>query len=206
MIPNMSPLPLNILLDRDGTVVEERHYLCDPDQVCLTPGAGPTLAALTQARCRLFLVTNQSGLGRGYFSQDQYQAVQDRLAEMLRPFGALFRATAMCPHAPDAGCVCRKPLPGLWEKLRQAHGLVPEQTIMVGDQAADVLFAKACGLAASVLVLTGHGRKTALAMGLPELHTDWLELPASPDQPGRPDVLAKDLAAAGRWILSLLTP
>jgi len=195
----MSPWPLNVLLDRDGTVVEERHYLCDPKQVRLTPGAGPALAALARAGCRLFLVTNQSGLGRGCFSQDQYQVVQDRLAEMLRPFGAVFTATAMCPHAPDAGCACRKPLPGLWEELRRCHGLLPEQTIMIGDKAADVLFAKACGLAAAVLVLTGHGRKAALDMGLPELHPEWLELPASPD---RPDVLAKDLAAAGRWILS----
>lgn len=195
----MRPLPPNILLDRDGTVVEERHYLCDPEQVRLTPGAGPALAALTQAGCRLFLVTNQSGLGRGYFSHAQYQTVQDRLDDLLRPFGAVFTATAMCPHAPDAGCACRKPLPGLWEELRRDHNLLPEQTVMIGDKAADVLFAKACGLAASVLVLTGHGRKTALGMGLPELHTEWLELPASLD---RPDVLAKDLATACRWVLS----
>lgn len=194
----MTPLPLNILLDRDGTVIEERHYLCDPDQVCLTPKTGAALAALSQAGYRLFLVTNQSGLGRGYFSQDQYQAVQNRLAEILRPFGATFTATAMCPHAPDAGCACRKPLPGLWEALRQSHGLLPEQTIMVGDKAADILFAKACNLAASILVLTGHGRKAAKDMDLAELQADWLELPACPN---RPDVLAKDLAAAAQWIL-----
>lgn len=197
----MNPLPLNVLLDRDGTVIEERHYLCDPEQVRLTPGAGSILADLTRAGCRLFLVTNQSGLGRGYFSRVQYRAVQDRLDLEVRPFGAAFTATAMCPHAPGAGCTCRKPLPGLWEELRQAHALSAEQTVMVGDKSADVQFAKACGLAASVLVLTGHGQKAAQELGLPELHADWLELPAAPD---RPDVLARDLAAAGRWILSAM--
>ncbi len=197
----MNALPLNILLDRDGTVIEECHYLCDPEQVRLTSGTGPALADLIRAGCRLFLVTNQSGLGRRYFSQAQYRTVQDRLADMLRPFGAAFTATAMCPHAPEAGCACRKPLPGLWEELRQAHALSAKQTVMIGDKAADVQFAKTCGLAASILVLTGHGRIAAEELGLPALHADWLELPASPD---RPDVLAKDLAAAGHWILSAM--
>jgi D-glycero-D-manno-heptose 1,7-bisphosphate phosphatase len=199
----MSKLPLNILLDRDGTVIEERHYLCNPDQIQLTRGAGPALAALTRAGCRLFLVSNQSGLGRGYFTWAQYQAVQERLDNILRSFGTAFTATVICPHAPDAGCTCRKPLPGLWEELRQSyalgHALVPEQTIMIGDKATDILFAKTCGLAASILVLTGHGRKAAEELGLPELDANWLELPPSTN---RPDVLARDLAAAGRWILS----
>jgi D-glycero-D-manno-heptose 1,7-bisphosphate phosphatase len=197
----MNKLPLNILLDRDGTVIEERHYLCNPDQIQLTRGAGPALAALTRAGCRVFLVTNQSGLGRGYFTQAQYLAVQERLDNMLRSFGTAFTATAMCPHVPNAGCACRKPLPGLWEELRKIHALVPEQTIMIGDKATDILFAKTCGLAASVLVLTGHGQKAAEELGLPELDAIWLELPPSLD---RPDVLAKDLAAAGRWVLSVL--
>ncbi|HDQ41396.1 MAG TPA: HAD-IIIA family hydrolase [Desulfonatronum sp.] len=199
----MTPLPCNVLLDRDGTVIEDRHYLCDPELVQLTPGAGPALAALARAGCRLFLVTNQSGLGRGYFNHAQYQAVQDRLDHMLRPFGAAFAATAMCPHSPDHGCSCRKPLPGLWEELRHGHGLFPQQSMMIGDKAADILFAKACGLAASILVLTGQGRKAAQDMGLPPLRQGWLELHEK--KPHQPDVVAKDLTAAARWILSVAT-
>lgn len=194
----MKPLPANVLLDRDGTVIEERHYLCDPHQVRLIPKAGQALTALVTAGCRLFLVTNQSGLGRGYFSHAQYQSVQDRLAEELRPFNAAFTATAMCPHAPEDDCACRKPRTGLWEELRRDHALSPDQTIMIGDKIADVWFAKACGLTASVLVLTGHGRKTAADLNLPALSKDWLELP--PSLAG-PDVLARDLASAVRWIL-----
>lgn len=194
----MNPLPANVLLDRDGTVIEERHYLSDPNQVRLTIGAGPALAGLTSAGCRLFLVTNQSGLGRGYFSHARYQAVQDRLAEELRPFNAAFTATAMCPHAPGDGCACRKPRTGLWEELRRNYDLLPEQTIMIGDKIADIGFAKACGLAASVLVLTGHGRKSADDLNLPALSGDWLELPPSP---AGPDILAGDLAAAACWVL-----
>lgn len=197
----MDALPLNILLDRDGTVIEERHYLSDPGQVQLTPGAGQALAALTRAGCRLFLATNQSGLGRGYFSHDQCKAVQDRLDDLLRPFGAAFTAVAMCPHAPEAQCPCRKPLPGLWDGLRRDFALLPEHTVMIGDKSADIEFAQAAGLVASILVLTGHGRETARDMELPELHADWLELPTK--SPNRPQVLARDLAAASRWILGM---
>lgn len=194
----MKTLPANVLLDRDGTVIEERHYLCDPKQVRLIAGAGQALSALVTAGCRLFLVTNQSGLGRGYYNHTQYQAVQDRLTEELCPFHAAFTATVMCPHAPGDHCACRKPRTGLWEELRRDHALSPDQTIMIGDKIADVGFAKACGLAASVLVLTGHGRKAAADLNLPALSGDWLEL--TPSTAG-PDVLARDLASAVRWIL-----
>ncbi len=196
----MKPLPANVLLDRDGTVIEERHYLCDPKQVRLIAGAGQALSALVKAGCRLFLVTNQSGLGRGYYNHTQYQAVQDRLTKELRPFNSAFTATVMCPHAPGDNCACRKPRTGLWEELRRDYALSPNQTIMIGDKIADIGFAKACGLAVAVLVLTGHGRKAAADLNLPALSGDWLELPSSS---AGPDVLARDLAAAARWILRL---
>lgn len=195
----MSKMPVNVLLDRDGTVIEERHYLSDPGQVRLTPGAGQALTALTRAGCRLFLVTNQSGLGRGYFSHVQYQAVQDRLEEMLRPLGAAFTTVAVCPHAPEDRCSCRKPLTGLWETLRRDFNILPEHSVMIGDKAVDVLFGRACSLAASILVLIGHGSGTARDMGLPDLRDDWMELPSP--APDHPHVLARDLAAASRWIL-----
>ncbi|WP_031388411.1 D-glycero-alpha-D-manno-heptose-1,7-bisphosphate 7-phosphatase [Desulfonatronum thiodismutans] len=190
----------NILLDRDGTVIEERHYLADPNGVQLIPGAGPVLRALMDSGRRLFLVTNQSGIGRGYFSLAQYEAVQGRLLQLLGEEGVELAATVMCPHAPDDGCSCRKPLPGLWEELQAAYGLDPARSIMIGDKVADIRFARSSGLALAALVLTGHGRQTALNLGLPNPLAKAVALhPLT--TPDHPDILAPDLGAVADLLL-----
>lgn len=166
----------NILLDRDGTLIVEKHYLSDPEQVVLAPGAGEALVALRQAGAKFFLVTNQSGIGRGYYSESDFQAVQSRLGELLAAFGVALSGVAHCPHAPEDCCPCRKPESGLWDALCAAHHLLPEETAMVGDNASDIAFAHACGLAESILVLTGHGERFAAELGLPELRLPWLRL------------------------------
>lgn len=190
----------NILLDRDGTVIEERHYLADPDGVQLIHGVGPALRALMDSGRRLFLVTNQSGIGRGYFSLARYEAVHSRLLQLLRKEGVELTATAMCPHGPGDGCDCRKPLPGLWRELRASHGLDPNQTIMIGDKAADIRFARSAGLAAAALVLTGHGRQTAKDQGLPDALAKAVVL-HPPTNPDHPDILAPDLGAVADLLL-----
>ncbi|GFK92406.1 D-glycero-beta-D-manno-heptose-1,7-bisphosphate 7-phosphatase [Fundidesulfovibrio magnetotacticus] len=190
----------NALIDRDGTIIVEKHYLHDPAQVVLVPGAGEALAALQEAGVRLFVVTNQSGIGRGYYREEDFQAVQRRLEELLAPHGVRLRDTAFCPHAPDARCACRKPEPGLWTALRDAHALDPAETAMIGDNASDVAFGRSCGFAESVLVLTGHGRRFAARLGLPEQVADWTRLVA-PD-PAQPTLLARDLPGAVRALLA----
>ncbi|SDB01725.1 D-glycero-D-manno-heptose 1,7-bisphosphate phosphatase [Desulfonatronum thiosulfatophilum] len=192
--------PMNILLDRDGTVIEECHYLCDPEHVRLTPGAGAALRSLVKAGHRLFLVTNQSGIGRGYFSREQYDAVQERIGEVLRDFDVEFTDTVLCPHAPQDDCQCRKPLPGLWEQLRDKYDLLPETSMMIGDKHADICFARAGNLAAAVLVLSGYGLKTAQDLDLVVPSGRILDL-RPPVNPNHPDIVAPDLAAAAAWIL-----
>jgi D-glycero-D-manno-heptose 1,7-bisphosphate phosphatase len=189
----------NVLLDRDGTLIVEKHYLSDPEQVELTAGAGPALAKLAAAGIRLFVVTNQSGIGRGFYRESDFQAVQARLAQILEPFGVRLAGSAHCPHAPEAGCACRKPEPGLWLTLCADHGLDPARTAMVGDNASDVAFGLRCGLAESILVLTGHGRRFAAQLGLEEPHGDWAR--PSPRLPGHPSLLARDLAGAAAFLL-----
>lgn len=211
---HMPPKFRNILLDRDGTVIQERHYLSDPEGVELIPGVGRALQKLCQAGCRLFLVTNQSGLGRNYFTLAQYEAVQQRLQGLLLDFEVKITDTAMCPHAPGDGCSCRKPLPGLWAGLRDKHGLRAEQSVMIGDKQADLLFARNAGLGAAILVLTGHGREQArkMALSLPSFlsgpeeeavrgfATEHTPTPLAPDLIA-PDLIAPDLAAAANWLL-----
>uniref|UniRef100_I2Q5L8 D,D-heptose 1,7-bisphosphate phosphatase n=1 Tax=Desulfovibrio sp. U5L TaxID=596152 RepID=I2Q5L8_9BACT len=189
----------NVLLDRDGTIIEDRHYLADPDGVALVPGAGEALGRLTRAGARLFCVTNQSGLGRGYFGPADFEAVQARLLALLEPYGAIIADTASCPHGPDDGCPCRKPAIGLFAALAGRYGLVPAETAVIGDKASDIGFGLALGSPLTILVATGHGAGQAVALGLPGLREPHLVLTSR--KPGWPHVLARDLPAAAAYLL-----
>lgn len=197
-------LPITaILLDRDGTIIEDRSYLGDPAGVTPLPGAVEGLARLAAHGLRLFIVTNQSGIGRGYFSLDDYLACRARLNEILAASGVNIADEVFCPHDPDAGCVCRKPALGMWENLRGRHGLNPENCIIIGDKAGDLEFGYAAGFALSALVLTGEGAKTAARLGvdLPPAGAACLE---TVDKAGRPLLLARDLKAVADWLLPRL--
>ena len=87
-----------VLLDRDGTLIEDKHYLSEPSGVALLPGVGPALSRLVQAGHRLFLVSNQSGVGRGYFTEQAVVACQKRLEELLEPYGVAFTDAVWCPR------------------------------------------------------------------------------------------------------------
>lgn len=150
--------PRMLLLDRDGTVIQDKHYLCDPNQVAFEVGAVDGLRALAAQGWRFVLVTNQSGVGRGYFSLEQVAAVHRRLRAMLEDAGIVLSGIYVCPHAPEAGCRCRKPAPGLVEQAARELGFDPRQAVVVGDKLADVALAQAVG-ARPVLVRTGQGRQ-----------------------------------------------
>lgn len=167
-----------VLVDRDGTVIEDRHYLREPGGVVLLPGAGEALGRLARAGVRLFLVSNQSGIGRGYFSEADFRACQARLDELLRPYGAAWTYVRFCPHHPDADCACRKPRPGMWDDLRAAWNLDPARCVMVGDKPDDLLFGMNAGLAAAFLVRTGKGEESAARLGLPPAQADGTSITA----------------------------
>ncbi|MBG0775630.1 MAG: HAD family hydrolase [Desulfovibrionaceae bacterium] len=189
----------HVFLDRDGTIIKDKHYLADPDGVELFAGAGRALGRMAQAGLSLFLVTNQSGIGRGLYGEREYAACSARLAELLAAHGAAFADELHCPHAPGEGCSCRKPGPGMWEELARRHGLDPAECAMVGDKAADVGFGLGCGFAATILVRTGKGEATAAAMGLDFTQHPVFELGARAAD--WPHVLAWDLVAASQWVL-----
>lgn len=145
-----------VMLDRDGTLIAERHYLSHPDQVELIPGAAEALKQMQQLGLGLVVLTNQSGVGRGYFEEDAVGKVHDRIAALLAPSGVEIDAFYFCPHLPDAACACRKPAPGLVTEAAAALGFAPEEAFMIGDKACDVDLGIAVG-ATSILVRTGHG-------------------------------------------------
>jgi HAD superfamily hydrolase (TIGR01662 family) len=138
-----------VLFDRDGTLIADVPYNGDPERVVPMPGARAALARLRAAGLRLGVVTNQSGLARGRFTEAQLGAVNARVEEVAGPFGTW----RICPHDETAGCRCRKPAPGLIERAAADLGTTPDRCVVVGDIGRDMVAAAAAG-AAGILVPT----------------------------------------------------
>jgi HAD superfamily hydrolase (TIGR01662 family) len=147
-----------VLLDRDGTLVEDVPYNGDPDAVRPLPGVAEGLRRLRAAGLRLALVSNQSGIARGLLRADQVDAVNRRLQDLVGPLDAVL----YCPHGPDDGCDCRKPRPGLVLAAARRLDVAPEECVLVGDIGADVRAAAAAG-ARGILVPTAATRPAEIA-------------------------------------------
>jgi histidinol-phosphate phosphatase family protein len=149
-----------VFLDRDGTIIVERHYLSDPALVELEAGAAQGLKLLQDLGHPLVVVSNQSGIGRGKFALDDAHAVNARVAELLAEHGVTIAGWYMCPHAPDTDCRCRKPLTGMPEQARAELGLSWLDCYVIGDKRIDVELGQAIG-GTGLLVTTGHGQADA---------------------------------------------
>ncbi len=145
-----------ILLDRDGTIIHDRHYLHDPDGVELLPGAVEGLKRMVEMGFGLAVLTNQSGVGRGYYDEASVHACNARMAELLLPHGIVLDGVFHCPHTPEDKCRCRKPEPGLMEQAVESLGFKPGEAFMVGDKEADMGVGRNTG-ATTILVRTGKG-------------------------------------------------
>ncbi len=165
-------------LDRDGTVIDEREYLADPEGVHLVEGAPEAIRSLRSAGLAVVLVTNQSGIARGLYDLDAYRAVAGRLDEMLAVEGAAPDATRFCPHHPDFTglCRCRKPGTGMFEDAAAELGVETRGSYYVGDRLKDVLPARELG-GTGILVRTGYGSDQAA--GAPDDVRVVADLPAA---------------------------
>lgn len=148
-----------LILDRDGTLIKEKHYLCDPDLVELLPGVAAGLKSLQSLGYDLAVVTNQSGIGRGYFEESDFDDVNSRMLELLAVAGVSIHSIHHCPHHPDDGCACRKPQSGMIEAAARACGYAPENCLVVGDKDCDIDLGQRVG-ARTALVRTGYGKET----------------------------------------------
>ena len=151
-------------LDRDGTIIEEVGYLDRPERVELYPYTVDAIRALNRAGVRVVLVSNQSGVARGFFDEGMVDRVHARLADLLRRGGAHIDAYYYCPHHPDGkvaryarACECRKPGPGLVDRAVQEFQIDLGRSFAVGDRWLDVELARTVG-ARGILVRTGYGR------------------------------------------------
>jgi D-glycero-D-manno-heptose 1,7-bisphosphate phosphatase len=164
-----------VFLDRDGTLMEEVHYCADPALVRVYPGVPEALRKLKRAGFHTFIITNQSGIGRGLITEAQYRAVQK---ELLRQLGqGTIDATYFCPDAPGVPSPRRKPEPGMVLEAAADYSLDLSRSFFIGDKTDDIECGRRAGVRA-ILVLTGYGR----------------------EQSCEPDFTAADLTEAVDWI------
>jgi D-glycero-D-manno-heptose 1,7-bisphosphate phosphatase len=182
---------LAVFLDRDGTLIEEVGYLDRPERVQLYPWTSDAVRALNRAGIRVIMVTNQSGIARGFFDEPMVRRIHDRIAAQLARGGARLDAYYYCPHHPDGrvaeyarACDCRKPGRALVDRAVQEFGIDPGQSFAVGDRWFDVALARTVG-ARGVLVRTGYGAMEA----------------EQPTHGCVPDAIVDNLAGAVSWIL-----
>jgi len=149
-------------LDRDGTIVVERNYLSDPEQVELIPGAAGALRALGEAGYALVIMTNQSGIARGLYTEAEFRAVQERVEALLAAEGVELDGVYHCPHHPDftGPCECRKPGLGMYRRAARELGLDLARSVYIGDRVSDVVPAQLLG-GKGILVRTGYGADEA---------------------------------------------
>ena len=173
-----------VFLDRDGTLIEDKDYLHLPDQVVIFPGAGPALRKLRGAGFKLFLITNQSGVGRGYFTLSDVHRVHEHLLQALGREGVEFEKLYIAPEAPQEPSRGRKPSPQFLFDARAEFGLALAESYMVGDKLIDLECGWNAGVKRSILVRTGYGAGVEKQVSLE----------------GRA-VIVNDLAGATDWIL-----
>jgi D-glycero-D-manno-heptose 1,7-bisphosphate phosphatase len=164
-----------VFLDRDGTINEEVHYLDDPAGLCLIPGAAEAIRLLNDAGVLTVVVSNQAGVGRGYFSVTMGEAVHEQLAKQLAWRDAHVDAIYYCAHHPSEGCGCRKPKTGMLVQAVREHGIDTQRSFMVGDKVSDLEAGRQVGCQ-TVLVLTGYGEKAREACNTSDFQPDYVSI------------------------------
>ena len=180
----MKNIPANraVFLDRDGTIMEDANYVGSLEGVILIPCAATALKRLHEAGYKLFVITNQSGVGRGYFPSEAVQQIHAHLDEQFGKHGVKIDRYYVCPHHPEDNCDCRKPKPKFLLEAASEYGLNLSHCFMIGDRTSDLMAGRNAG-AKTILVLTGVGQETRAKGEV------------------TPDCVARDISAAADWIL-----
>jgi len=174
----IDPLSPAVFIDRDGTIMQDADYCSDPREVKIFPRVAEALRRLKSKGFKLIIITNQSGIGRGFFTVEQYRAVE---AEVLRQLGdGLIDATYFCPDVPGQHSSCRKPAPGMIVEATREHQIDLARSFLIGDKEIDAECGRNVGMR-TIRVRTGFDRETAGSVA------DWV---------------AEDLPAAAKIILN----
>lgn len=175
-----------VFLDRDGTVIEDTGYPCRPEAIRILPGVGHAIRMLNGMDLPVIIVTNQSGIGRGYFTEGQFAEMQFALDEAFAREDCFVTATYHCPHGPQERCSCRKPEPGLLYQASGDLGVDLNMSFLIGDKVSDLEAGRRAGCQVG-LVLTGKGRDAYAAIGAAGVT--------------RPDHVAGSLIGMAGWIV-----
>jgi D-glycero-D-manno-heptose 1,7-bisphosphate phosphatase len=168
-------------MDRDGVIVRRLPgYATDWRDIQILPGVIDALARMSEMGHRLFVLTNQSAVGRGLMTREALDDIHRRLAKRIAAEGGVIEAFLVCPHAPDEGCMCRKPNPGLFHIAAREYRVSLASSYMIGDSETDIAAAHAAGCCA-ILVLSGVAKR---------------------DERSSADLVVNDLQAAARHILN----
>lgn len=147
------------LIDRDGTLNVNKHYLSDPEQLELIPRAAEALRILRGLGLTLVIITNQSAIGRGFFSEARLSEIHEKLDQLLAAEGAEIDRVYFCPHMPADNCDCRKPHPQMAHRAATEFNADLTESFVIGDNECDIELGKNIG-ATTILVRTGHGLRT----------------------------------------------
>lgn len=176
-----------VFLDRDGTINEDVNFLSSPEQLVLIDGSAEAIREINELGLKVIVFTNQSGIARGYFTEDDLHRVHKRLDELLALRGARIDAYYYCPHHPTEGngeykveCECRKPKDGMLQRAAREQNIDLKKSFVIGDRCVDIQAGKTAG-ATTILVLTGYGLK---------------EYEKCRDEKFEPDFIAKNLKEA----------
>ena len=173
-------------MDRDGTLSDEIGYIRSPEMYKPFPWTGPAIRRINDSGMKAILITNQSGIARGYITEATLNEIHGVIHTELERHNARLDAIYFCPHYPDTGCDCRKPRPGMLLRAQREHGIDLANSYMIGDRYLDVGTAHNAG-AKSILVLTGDGKS---------------ELEQHKAEPFQPHFVAKDVLHAVEAILA----
>jgi D-glycero-D-manno-heptose 1,7-bisphosphate phosphatase len=185
-VPELRALRPAVFLDRDGTIAEEVGYLNHTSRFRVFPFVAEAIRRLNEAGFPVVVVSNQSGVGRGYFPESLVQTVNELMKAQLAASGARIDAIYYCPHTSADNCDCRKPKAGMLERAAREHSLDLPRSFVVGDRYGDIELARHAR-ARGILVRTGYG----------EGELAW----HSAKWPSQPDFVAEDLSNAADWIL-----
>ncbi|HSR53822.1 MAG TPA: D-glycero-beta-D-manno-heptose 1,7-bisphosphate 7-phosphatase [Acidobacteriota bacterium] len=202
-----------VFLDRDGTVMEDVGYLDNPDRVAIFEEAIEAISALREAGFKIVIVTNQSGLARGLFTEKTLNDIHDTLRAAFQHQGAPLDGIYYCPHHPQAQvarfrrhCNCRKPEPGLLRRAAEQLEIDLGRSYMIGDKVADVIAGHRAGCR-SVLVRTGEGERALERLEKGQVKTPEPSSSSSSNSgskrrsPEEPDYVASNVLQAAEWIL-----
>lgn len=176
-----------IFLDRDGVINQDSSaYIKNPSEFHFIPKSPEAIALLTRHGFDVILITNQSAIGRKMVTQKVLDRIFDKLKRGVAKVDGYITDIYFCPHTPDAGCDCRKPLPGMIRQALADHNTDPSQSLMVGDSAKDIECGLLAGCAKNLLVATGNGKNAVKTLG---------------DKGIIPDFYGADLFEVAQWII-----